>query len=645
MADGTSFEISIPVKAEGVGAAASAVEQLEARLKSAGLASAAAAEAVKAGAAAYSAAETAANRTAAAAERIGLAVAAQEGKLAKAMETGDPGKIDAATQKLLDLGTRQDEAKAKAENAASALAAEATNLDALKAAASGAADTEKELAESLAEAEDAAKKAGGGSIKLNEMAESLGKMGGPAGVAGQKIAGFGNAIQKMAAMGPAGIFIAIGVATIAIVAGLAMATVGLLKFAVAQADAGRTALLLSQGIAGSVEGGIALDKAIGDLGSKVPLTADELRGMASQLAKSGLKGDELTAKLEETAVAAAKAKFGPEFAKQLQSLDFQSQKLKSDVGKIFGGLKIEGLLGNLQKAAGLFDANSSSAKAIKVVFESLFQPIVDGVAGMIPAVVAGFIQFEIWAMKGLIAIKPYGSTFKAAGQTILFFGQQAMVVLGIVGAAIGFAVVQTLGFLAALKATWDAMTFLANGAIALGGALVNGVAYGVGFLMGKFTEVKAFLAGMSLSEIGTALIDGLVSGLTTAGPKVLAAITGVASGAIDAAKKALGIASPSKVFAEIGGYTAEGMSVGVDDGAADVQSSMTSMMSPPATSAAPAGGGASASSGGGTVFNIYVEASGDGDDIAAKVREAIESLMASAAAQVGGAVSTPTVSV
>lgn len=639
MADGTSFEISIPVKAEGVGAAASAVEQLEARLKSAGLASAAAAEAVKAGAAAYSAAETAANRTAVAAEKIGIAVAAQEGKLAKALETGDSGKIDAATQKLLDLGTRQDEAKMKAEAAAAALATEATNLDTLKAAASGAADTEKELAESLDEAEGAAKKAGGSSIRLNEMAESLGKMGGPAGIAGQKIAGLGNALQKMAAMGPAAIFIAIGVALVAVVAGIAAAGIGLLKFGFASADAARNAMLLTAGIAGSVEGGKALEKTIGDLGNKVPMTTEELRGMADGLAKSGLRGEALSAALEEAAIKSAKLKFGPDYAKAMLGADFQTQKLKANLGKVFGGLKTDGVMSALQKVVGLFDENSSSAKAIKVVFESLFQPIVDGAAGFIPKVVAAFIRFEILVMKALIAMLPYVSTFKTAGKAVVQFGLMAASALAAVVGFIGIAVAFSLSFVVALKATWNAITALTSGAIALGGALIGGVGAGAAYLTAKFTEVKAFLAGLSLSEIGAALIDGLAAGLTTGGPKVLAAITGVANGAITAAKKALGIASPSKVFAEIGGYTAEGMSDGVDDGAASVQGSFESMVAPPAPG--PAGGASSAASSG-TVYNIYVTSSGDGDDIAAKVRETIESIMAGAAAQMGNAVATVT---
>ena len=78
------------------------------------------------------------------------------------------------------------------------------------------------------------------------------------------------------------------------------------------------------------------------------------------------------------------------------------------------------------------------------------------------------------------------------------------------------------------------------------------------------------------------MINGLVNGLLTAGPQVLAAITGVANGAITAAKKALGIKSPSKVFASIGENTAAGMAVGVDSGAEDTQSAIESMVAPPA---------------------------------------------------------------
>lgn len=641
MADGTTYQIDIPVDASQVGAAGTAVERLEAQLKAAGAASAAAGEAVKAGAIAYNQAESAANKAAAAAEKIGMAAEAQRGKLAEAMEVGDMAGIASAEAALESLGEKEMAAAEKAAAARDVLQQKATALDALKDAAKAAGAAEDKLAGDL----DKMKKAGtGGNIKLNEMAESLGKLGGPAGMAGQKIAGIGNALQKMAAMGPAAVFIAIGVAAVAVVAGIAAATVALLKFGLANADAARTSALLSQGIAGSVDGGKALDKTIASLGTKVPMTAAELQTMAGQLAKTGLKGDALSVALEDAAVKASRLKFGPDFAKAMLSADFQSKKLKADVGKIFGGLKIEGLLTNLAKLGALFDEDSSSAKAIKVVFESFFQPLVDGMEGMIPKVIAGFIQVEIWAMKGLIGIQRYQPVIDAVGAAMLFFGKTALVALGIVGGIIAVVAAQTVGFMVAIKATWDAMTGLSAGAIQLGVALIGGVQVGVASLIGKFTEMKSWLAGLNLSDIGTQMINGLVNGLLAAGPQVLAAITGVANGAITAAKKALGIASPSKVFAEIGGHTAAGMEQGVDDGASGVQASMTDMATPQfgGLSGGAAGGGAtaSASSGGNTFILNFGSLTGDAADIAAQVAAEVQRLLDGDVSQLGGSTVT-----
>jgi hypothetical protein len=357
-------------------------------------------------------------------EKIGIAAAAQQGKLAEALEIGDTAGIYAAEEALAGLAEKESMAAERAAAARDVLQQKAQALDTLKAAADGAAASEDKLAEDLKKMKTAGT---GGNIKLNEMAESLGKLGGPAGMVGQRIAGIGNALQKMAAMGPAAVFLAIGVAAVAVVAGVAMAAAAILKFGLTSADAARSSALLSQGIAGSVSGGLALDKTIAKLGNQVPMTAEELQNMASTLAKTGLSGDALSAALEEAAVKSAKLKFGPDYEKAMLSADFQSKKLKANVGKIFGGLKIESLLTSLGKMGDLFDENSASAQAIKVVFESLFQPVVDGVDGMIPKVIAGFIQFEIWVMKGLIAVQRYQPFFDMAGAAALFFGKTALV--------------------------------------------------------------------------------------------------------------------------------------------------------------------------------------------------------------------------
>lgn len=639
MADGTTYEIDIPVDGSQAVAAASTLDSLAQALERAGAASTAAASAVAAGQAAYAGAETAAMKAAAAAERLGVAATAQQGKLAAALETGDTSKIEAAATKLADLEARQAAAEATSSSAAAALAEQAANLDALQLAATQAADAEAALARQLdaaTQAEEAnaaaaketeqataaaGKAAAGGGVKFGELEGAMGKLGGPAGMVGQKIAGVGEAFRKLAALGPAGIFVGLAVATIAVVAGLAMATVGLLKFGLANADAARSSALLSQGIAGSVEGGLALDKTISGLGSRVPIAADELRSMASTLAKTGLKGDELSAALETAATKAAKLKFGPDFAKAMLSADFQSQRLKANVGKIFGGLKIEGLLTALSKVGALFEEDSAAAKGIKAIFESFFQPLVDGITNAVPKFIAGFLQFEIWALKGLIAIQKYQPIFNAVGAVIMGW-------MSSIGQSFGFA--------------YDIIAGTASGLVALG-ALGSSALAG---LSSAALSVRQFLLGLSLVDIGMAMVKGLADGITGGAASVIAAITGVATGAIAAARKALDSHSPSRKFRAIGGDTTDGMKEGVDDGADAVQGSLEAMVAPPAVDAAASAPGARAGSGGGmtvTIGSLTIQidgAGGDAKNIAEECRKAFLDLVEGLAQQGGGMVPT-----
>lgn len=68
-------------------------------------------------------------------------------------------------------------------------------------------------------------------------------------------------------------------------------------------------------------------------------------------------------------------------------------------------------------------------------------------------------------------------------------------------------------------------------------------------------------------SIGGQIIQGMVDGVVGAARDLIDAVGGAVSGAIDWAKGLLGIASPSKVFREIGQYTMQGMALGVDDDA------------------------------------------------------------------------------
>ena len=621
MGDSTQFQIDIDVPRGGTVAAADAVARLSVQLEAAGAASTAASDAVKAGEAAYRQAESAAARAAAAVEKIGLKADEQRGKLAAALEIGDIAGADRAAASLDRLTQRQAEAVSKSNAAKAALDRETASLEQLDLAAEKAQAAEKELtkahdaAKASQKADDAAAARVG---NVNELAESFGKLGGPAGLAGQKVFGLATGLKKLgASAGAAGPYIAIAVAVIAIATAAITATIAVTAWAVSLSDAANTQSRLYQGMVQSVKGGEALEASVNSLASRVPLTNDKLRSMAGELAKTGLRGKELEDALESAAVKASEAQFGPEWAKQVNSLDKLNERFKNHLTGLFR-LKTDDLQAGLGRLVSLFDETSVTGKAIKVVFDSLMQPLIDGLTGLVPVIVKTFIQFEIYAMKALIAIKPYGSTIAAAAKALAVLGA---VILGVVAVALGIVIGAAALFLTRVVLVWSAIISWGESMIATGKAvwsfgesIMSGAGGALDWLMGKVTEVTDWLGSLSLSQIGTDLIAGLAQGLLGGGPAVLEAISGVVGGAIDSAKKLLGIASPSKVFAEIGANTAAGMQEGVDSGQADVQGSIDALVAPPAVSPISNIGGSTSTSGHTFTGNIILQTAKGGKD-------------------------------
>jgi hypothetical protein len=117
------------------------------------------------------------------------------------------------------------------------------------------------------------------------------------------------------------------------------------------------------------------------------------------------------------------------------------------------------------------------------------------------------------------------------------------------------------------------------------------------------------------SEIGTQIVDGLLAGLRGGWTRVTSVVSSLASSIPATVRVALGIASPSRVMAELGAYTAEGFAVGVDGGAGGAQRAMRDLVSPPSPG--------SLSGGRFGDINITVNASGNADSIAEAVRAAV----------------------
>lgn len=68
----------------------------------------------------------------------------------------------------------------------------------------------------------------------------------------------------------------------------------------------------------------------------------------------------------------------------------------------------------------------------------------------------------------------------------------------------------------------------------------------------------------SFKQIGRDLLEGLKNGITEKVSSIISSVTGAVSDAIAAAKRLLGISSPSKVFAQMGRWVDEGFAAGID---------------------------------------------------------------------------------
>lgn len=125
---------------------------------------------------------------------------------------------------------------------------------------------------------------------------------------------------------------------------------------------------------------------------------------------------------------------------------------------------------------------------------------------------------------------------------------------------------------------------LLQGAVQLFTAIVQAVPQILGSLLeavkSLITSGVNAVKGMAsnMATAGLQLIQGLVNGIRDAAGQVIGAIGGVVTDAINGAKQLLGIASPSKVFKQIGKYVSQGLAQGIAGEASKVTSAMEKVL-------------------------------------------------------------------
>lgn len=247
---------------------------------------------------------------------------------------------------------------------------------------------------------------------------------------------------------------------------------------------------------------------------------------------------------------------------------------------------IEGFTWLLEKLQGLIDANPKIAGVLGV--------LALGIAGA--AIAIGLILAPIGLLATAIGhawpfLAKLGPVFGTLsgwvarlGPVLSSLAARALPMLGVaLRAVIGLLMANPIGLVIGLLATaayliWDNWAFLEPYFTAAWEAIKSGAAVlwewlkaafqwtPLGMIVNNWGAIMAFFETLweRFKTIGANLLQGLVQGLLGGLAAVRTTIGNVADSVVGWLKEKLGIHSPSRVFAELGGFTVSGFAQGLD---------------------------------------------------------------------------------
>lgn len=665
------YVVDIATKVSGAGDASSVLETLGDKLTSAGFgaskldevlkrtsgaieeaaaASKSASDALVAGEASYKQAEVAADRMAKAVEKGAQKIATLQAAMAKASAAGDLGGYIKAHNALAKLEGTQAENVAAANKAAAALKEEGAALDVLKDSAANAAGAHEDLkaaqsnvAKAAKTAADTEKKAAAGargSRDVGQLAGALNQLPGPLGRVGGGIADmWDNASKLTSILGPmGGLLGGVAVGFLAVAAGVVMATAKIIEFGLKMGDAARSAALEDEALERTGQAMEYIGPRIAYVAKETGVAKEKLRDFAKQLRDAKVPADKMQAALNALAIAEATGQGDriSEFVKDLKdgkksvedisremskfsdiakrktlSLDNIWARLWDNVQGLFSGLNMEGFLGGLSKLADLFDKNTESGRAMKAMFERVFQPLLDGASAAFPKIERFILKIVLGFTKFDNALKPIRRGInEALGQP-----KDGNLLVGIL-TALGTAIDTIKGKASAAGAFFSGLWKF----------IKNGVQPGLDFLN-----------GINLSGIGANMMAGLTNGILGGGSGVVAAMAKTVQSAISTAKTQLDQHSPSRVFEKIGGNTAEGFARGIEGGEGRAQDAMTEMVDPAAAAGVGGAGGGRTITIGDVHLHLDANSAGDPEAFVARFRRLLtDAIEGDALASSGG---------
>lgn len=246
----------------------------------------------------------------------------------------------------------------------------------------------------------------------------------------------------------------------------------------------------------------------------------------------------------------------------------------------------------------------AATKALDVIASGL--KVVARAAGLVLKMVGGLVEGLIKGLSGgADAAGKLEDSFELTPQQINEMVQGAIQF----GQTIGEAVTQVLKLLAAI-------TKLGKKLGGVEGTRAGGLMPGTpGDILAPLINAEeqaekqmALIATSGGQTIGQSLTQGIAQGIVSGASSVVSAATTMAMGAIQAAKSALGISSPSKVFAEFGQQSATGFQQGITGQSGATTSASAGAVQPSEVLSSAAGAGVGGNRGGGSVsVNLNIE--------------------------------------
>ena len=180
-------------------------------------------------------------------------------------------------------------------------------------------------------------------------------------------------------------------------------------------------------------------------------------------------------------------------------------------------------------------------------------PLWSAVANVVASAVAGIIN----VVRGLMPV--FQLIMSVVQRLLPVFVAAFNGIAAVVGAAIRVITGLLNAVAALMRGDLPAAMNAMRGAFAAGAQAVAAI------VTGMAGTIKAALVALpaALADIGRQIVAGLVAGIRAGASSVVGAVSDMANNAVTSAKNALGIKSPSRVFAELGRFTAEGFVRGI----------------------------------------------------------------------------------